>query len=76
MNKRNDYRSLLKYANEDLEKMGAKIILESEDGAYNLLLAKLDGSKTEEYACGYYEDELADLINDAWAFAGVWANRK
>lgn len=71
MNKRNNYRSLLKYANEDLAKKGVKIVLESEDNTFNLLIVKLDGSGAVEYACGFFEEKLADLVNDAWA----WANR-
>lgn len=65
MNKRNDWQNLLKYANEDLVKYGYSLALKETDGCYDCQIVK-DGVVIDTYAENYYEDELSDLINDAW----------
>ena len=67
MNHRNKYKSLLKQANEELSKYGVKLVLQEDDGYYNLDVygfAKNNG--VEHYAENYIEDELDGLITDAW----------
>ena len=66
MNRYNDWQTMLKYANEDLDKFGySLLIVEPEEGFYNCEIRK-DGNLVETYAENYYEDELSDLITDAW----------
>ena len=66
MNRYNDWQGLLKMANEDLDKFGySLLIVEPEEGFYNCEIRK-DGELVETYAENYYEDELSDLITDAW----------
>jgi hypothetical protein len=66
MNRYNDWQGLLKMANEDLEQFGySLLIVEPEEGFYNCEIRK-DGELVETYAENYYEDELTDLITEAW----------
>ena len=66
MNRYNDWKGLLKMANEDLDKHGySLLIVEPEEGFYNCEIRK-DGELVETYAENYYEDELSDLITEAW----------
>ena len=66
MNRYNDWQGLLEMANEDLGKFGySLLIVEPEEGFYNCEIHK-DGELVETYAENYYEDELSDLITDAW----------
>lgn len=68
MNRRNNWEQLLEYANEDLEKSGYSIlVVEPEEGFYNCEIRK-DGQLVEVYAQNYFEDELADLMSDAWHY--------
>lgn len=65
MNRNYDWKTLLTYANEDLAAYGYSLkVYEKEEGFYFLDIVK-DGVD-ENYAGNYYEDELSDLINDAW----------
>lgn len=67
MNKHNDWETLLSLANEDLAKIGLYLELEhnEEDGCYKCNVMT-DGYLVETYAENYYEEELSDLITDAW----------
>ena len=65
MNKRNAWQNLLKYANEDLARVGYALTLKESEGYYDCQIVK-DGVVIETYAENYTEDELSDLINDAW----------
>lgn len=66
MNRNNDWKGLLKMANEDLDKHGySLLIVEPEEGFYNCEIRK-DGELVETYAENYYEDELSNLITEAW----------
>lgn len=69
MNKRNDWEQLLDYANQDLALVGYGIKLEKweDEGTYSLSILK-NGKGIEVYADNYYEDELSDLITDAWHY--------
>lgn len=66
-NRVNNWRELLKLANEDLKKYNAEIGVYDHDGEFSVTIV-VNGVE-EEYADGYYEEELGDLINDAWAHA-------
>jgi hypothetical protein len=66
MNRYNDWQGLLKMANEDLEQFGySLLIVETEEGFYNCEI-RMGGELIETYAENYYEDELTDLITEAW----------
>lgn len=68
-NKVNNWEELLKLANKDLIKQNLEIKLEEFDGAYTLYIDNTEDKSYDIFAEGYYEDELSDLINDAWAHA-------
>ena len=65
MNKHNDWEKLLAYANEDLAKIGYQLELEETEGCYDCKVTT-DGYVVEVYAENYTEEELSDLITDAW----------
>jgi hypothetical protein len=68
MNRYNDWENLLRISNEDLEKTGYSIdIVQPEDGYYNCEIWK-DGKCVEVYAENYFEDELSDLVSDAFHY--------
>ena len=69
MNRINNWEGLLKISNEDLANYGyaLKVYEPYEDGCYFLDILK-DGKSIENYAGNYYEDELSDLVNDAWYY--------
>ena len=65
MNKHNNWQNLLRLANEALNPKGISITLTNDgDGFYKCEIT-VDG-KTETYAENYYEDELSDLVTEAW----------
>ena len=65
MNKHNDWEKLLAYANEDLAKIGYQLELEETEGCYDCKVTT-DGYVVEVYAENYTEEELSNLITDAW----------
>ena len=68
MNRRNNWKQLLQFANEDLDKSGYSIlVVEPEEGFYNCEIRK-DGKLVEVYAENYYEDELSDLMTEVWNY--------
>ena len=69
MNKRNNWEQVLGYANEDLKSKGFSIkIKKQSDGYYSCEIRK--GRKLYQvYAENYFEEELADLLNEAWVHA-------
>lgn len=82
MNRRNNWEGLRDLANKDLQKVGAMIMVHEpeEEGFYDIdILYGLDFDTkpfditkydvSENYASNYYEDELSDVINDAWSYA-------
>ena len=70
MNTRNEWQSLLKYANEELAKYGARIEIndDDEEGFYDCLIFK-NGKLAKVYAENYYEEELSDLVTEVWHYA-------
>jgi len=64
-NKVNNWKELLKLANEDVKKYNAKIEVINEHGDFSVIITQ-DGVK-HDFAYGFYEDEISECINDAWA---------
>ncbi len=82
MNTRNDWEATLQMANEDLKQYGMEIIVRPDgpgvevDDAYYSVFIK-EGDKEEEiFADNYYEHELGEVVNEAWAHARVKAKAK
>ena len=68
MNTRNDWENLLNLANEELGKKGYALnIFKDEEWYYSCDILK-DGKVIENYAEGFYENELSELITDAWHY--------
>ena len=68
-NRVNNWEQLLELANKDLAKYGVPMkVLHDEITDYDLHIFYPDGT-TDIYAENYYEDELGELVNDAWAHA-------
>ena len=72
-NRINNWEQLLEMANKDLKGKGAELIFTLDDDGYCGLKIKYDigGTFTDTYAENYYEDELSDLINEAWSHARI-----
>lgn len=68
MNRINDWQELLRLANEDLSPRGIAIKVEDDEGRYSVYI---DGIP---FAENYYEDELSECVNDAWAHARLIAH--
>lgn len=65
-NRHNDWEKLLEYANEDLGKNGYSLhIIEDEEGYYSCEIWH-NGKQIAVYAENYFEEELTDLVTDAW----------
>ena len=69
-NKVNNWEQLLELANKDLERYRVKMNVVHVDNTadYDLHILYPDGT-TDIFAQNYYEDELGELVNDAWAHA-------
>lgn len=75
MNTRNDWKTLLKNANEDLAKHGYELRVYEDDGYYSCDIWQdvttngcTEKVALETYAENYFENELSDLITDAWHY--------
>ena len=67
--KTSDWMKALHYANEELEDKGCRIIIsEPEEGFFKCDIIR---PSTKTYAENYYENELEDLITDAWDYANT-----
>ena len=73
MNKENDYKPLLDLANENLKKHNVELRVSSYYNDFSLQILTKDENgdvvSTEDFAGGYYEDEMFDLVNEAWVYA-------
>lgn len=75
MNKVNDYENLLELANKDLKQYNAELHVydPGESGEYTIEIRTLNENGSvacsEDYDEGYYEEDLSDIINEAWAHA-------
>ena len=58
-------KKLLKFANEQLKERGYKLSVKAEDNTYRLDICNLKGKVIDNYADGYFEEELPNLLNDA-----------
>lgn len=69
MNRRKEWKNLLKIANEDLKPYGYALDVndDDEEGFFKCEILK-DGEVVDTYAENYYEDELDELVNDAWHY--------
>lgn len=63
MNTNSNWHGALNMANADLKKYNISLQVEQEDNTYNINIVYPDHS--EQYACGYFENELENLIKDA-----------
>lgn len=61
------WEAALEKANENLKEYGAQLEMRRQLGGdgYSLLVHWSDG-ETEDYASGYYEEELNQLVSEAW----------
>ncbi len=81
MNTRNDWEGTLQMANEDLKQYGMEIIVRPDgpgmevDDDYHTVFIK-DGDEEEVFADNYYERELGEVVNEAWAHARAKAKAK
>ena len=84
-NRVNDWQGLINLANEDLKQYGAMLLHheDEEDGTFSLdILYGVDPNdvtKYEEcdtYAENYYEDEMSELVNEAWSHARAKAKER
>lgn len=66
MNRYNDWQGLLEMANEDLEKHGYSLLITEDDEGYYACEVWKNGEFFDTYAENYWEDELTDLLTDAW----------
>ena len=70
------WEAALEKANENLKEYGAQLeVRHSEDDDYSLLAHWSDGT-TENYAAGYFEMELDELIDEAWPDVRVKSMRR
>ena len=69
MNRINDWKKLLEISNEDLKPYGFSLNVNDDDEEGFFTCEILKGKKVVEvYAENYYEDELSELINDAFHY--------
>lgn len=81
MNTHNNWEQLRDFANEELKKHNAMLsVYEALDGTFDIdILYDLDFTaepfditkyqECETFASNYYENELADVITEAWHYA-------
>lgn len=67
MDKKKGWEWFLEMVNKNLTPLGLGIEVKREDGAFSVEI--IDGNERECFAENFYEEELGDLINDAWAHA-------
>ena len=62
-----EWQSLLKHANKDLKRYGIELIVKKDEEDFGYYFLDISYSNhVEDYAANYFENELYDLINDAW----------
>lgn len=76
-NKRNEWQKLLGIANEDLKQYGYRLSVNDrgDKGFFKCVIYK-GNKKVDSYAENYYEDELEELVNDAWQHVKMLINPK
>lgn len=69
MNRVNDWKNVLKYANKDVNPKGYTIKVFKDAGYYSCVIVdKNNGNEEIDYAGGFCEEELSNLITDAWHY--------
>ena len=69
MNRHNNWEQILSLANEELKPKGLSISIKKDtEGGYACDILK-NGRRIQRYAENYYEEELADLVTEAWHHA-------
>lgn len=71
------WKAALEKANENLKEYGAQLEMRRQLGGdgYSLLVHWSDG-ETENYASGFYEEELNQLVSEAWPDVRVKSMRR
>jgi len=71
------WKAALEKANENLKEYGAQLEMRRQLGGdgYSLLVHWSDG-ETENYASGFYEEELDQLVSEAWPDVRVKSMRR
>lgn len=69
MNTQKEWRKLLRQANKELKPKGLAIRIEKEDDMYYSCDIYKKGVRIKEYASGFFETELEELVNDALTYA-------
>ena len=67
MERTKEWQSLLKHANKELKKYGIELIIHEEERYYSMNI-QFPGHIVN-YAENFFEDELYDLINEAWHYS-------
>ena len=72
-----EWEAALEKANENLKEYGAQLEVRRQlgGGGYSLLVHWSDG-ETENYASGFYEEELDQLVSEAWPDVRVTSMRR
>ena len=72
-----EWEAALEKANENLKEYGARLEVRRQlgGGDYSLLVHWSDG-ETENYASGFYEEELEQLVSEAWPDVRVKSMRR
>ena len=75
MNRRNNWSDLLLLANEDLKEVNAELeVVKDSNECYSVFIKSIGTSSC--FAENFYEDELLNVINNAWANARIRGNNK
>ena len=75
MNKRNSWSELLLMANQNLQKIGMEIeVIKNTDDCYTVNIK--NGEQSTCFVENFFEEEMTDVINDAWANARISASNK
>lgn len=65
MAEKKEWQELLDSTNKELKEIGFELQVFYDEDAYNLHIRNLKTDESEEYASGYFENELVALISDA-----------
>lgn len=75
MNSKNSWSELLLMANQNLQKIGMEIeVIKNTDDCYTVNIK--NGEQSTCFAENFFEEEMTDVINDAWANARISASNK
>lgn len=63
-----EWEKLLRDSNKELKEVGVKIVVEREDNTYSVYIEYAD-KPNYNYACGYFEEELYELLLEVALYA-------